>query len=209
MKGLIKKDLLTIKGNLKFLLLFIFVFTSLALQGKQDMSFLPAFICVMIFMSTFSYDEYNNWNSYAITLPSGRKNIVKAKYIASIILLICTIIFTTVLTLIIGYVNNDISFDKIIINIVSSFIGAGLIILFMYPLIFKFGIEKGRIYLFIVVFVMVALFGFILKDLNLNSFNSAVKILNKYWRIIIPIITSLCLFISYTISKRIVMKKEY
>ena len=37
----------------------------------------------MMFISTFSYDEFNNWNSYVATLPNGRKNAIIAKYIAT------------------------------------------------------------------------------------------------------------------------------
>ena len=88
MKGLIKKDLLMIKNNLKIVIIIFFVFFIMALQGEVDISFAPSLISVMLFMSTFSYDEYNKWDAYVITLPNGRKEAVKAKYISTFIVIL-------------------------------------------------------------------------------------------------------------------------
>lgn len=59
MLGLIKKDLLMVKSNLKVIAIILIVFGVMAIQGQGDLSFIPALTSVMIFMSTFSYDEYN------------------------------------------------------------------------------------------------------------------------------------------------------
>ena len=67
MLGLIKKDLLMIKSNFKLILIMLVVFFIMALQGEFDISFIPTFIIAMLFMTTFSYDEYNKWDAYAIT----------------------------------------------------------------------------------------------------------------------------------------------
>ena len=67
MLGLIKKDFLIIKNNLKLIIVMLMVFFIMALGGQFNISFIPTFIIVMLFISTFSYDEYNNWDAYAIT----------------------------------------------------------------------------------------------------------------------------------------------
>ena len=59
---------------------------------------------MMIFITTFSYDEYNSWDAYAISMPVSRKDIVKSKYIASIILIFIAVIFTIIISLIIGLI---------------------------------------------------------------------------------------------------------
>ena len=94
MKGLIIKDLLLMKENWKQLLLFGLIFIVIGLEGNQILTFVPVFLSLMVLLSTFSYDDYNKWNSYAVTLPNGRKNIVRAKYIASICLSAIAILFT-------------------------------------------------------------------------------------------------------------------
>ena len=100
MKGLIKKDFLLVKANSKQMLIIFAVYLMLIFQGTMDVTFVVPLIGIMLFISTFSYDDFNNWNPYAVTLPGGRENVVKAKYIASIIL---TVILSVVaLTLGIG-----------------------------------------------------------------------------------------------------------
>ena len=64
MKGLIVKDLLLIKENIKQLVLFVLVFVFIGLQGNQILVFVPAFLSMMMFLSTFSYDDYNKSVSY-------------------------------------------------------------------------------------------------------------------------------------------------
>ena len=137
MLALIKKDLLLMKNNLKLIGIMLIIFFFMAMQGTYDLAFLPAMICIMIFMSTFSYDEYNKWDAYAITMPNGRKNIVKSKYIATLILVGISIIITLVLNITIGYINKNLDLEQII-SIMSGCLLAIIIIeSILYPIIFK------------------------------------------------------------------------
>ena len=56
MLGLIKKDFLIIKNNLKLIIVMLMVFFIMALGGQFNISFIPTFIIVMLFISTFIYD---------------------------------------------------------------------------------------------------------------------------------------------------------
>ena len=77
MLGLIKKDLLMIKSNIKTLFIILVVYGVMAYQGQMDLSFILPFMSVMIMISTFSYDAYNKWDAYASCLPNGRQNSVR------------------------------------------------------------------------------------------------------------------------------------
>lgn len=209
MLGLIKKDLLMIKSNLKLVIVMLFVFFIMALQGEFDISFIPPFIIVMLFMSTFSYDEYNNWNAYAITLPNGRKNIVKSKYVATIILTLLSIIITILLNILVGIINDVLDFDKCISILVGCSFGIVLIQAIMYPLIFKYGIEKGRIVLFALSFVIVGIIGLLSKVIKVDIPTNIISFLDNFWFIIIPIVLIIILLISYKISEKIYLKKEF
>ncbi len=68
-----KKDFLLIKANLKSMVIVFIVYLILAFQGTFDVTFIVPLIGIMLFISTFSYDDFNNWNSYAVTLPNGRE----------------------------------------------------------------------------------------------------------------------------------------
>lgn len=209
MLGLIKKDLLVIKSNLKLIIVMLFVFFIMALQGQFDISFVPPFITVMLFMPTFSYDEYNKWNAYAIILPNGRKNVVKSKYVATTILILLSIVITILLNIFVGIINNNLDFDKFVSILVGCCFGTFFIQSIMYPLIFKYGIEKGRIGLFVLIFAIVGIIGLLSRVIKIDVPTNIILFLDNYWFIIIPIILIIILFISYKISEKIYLKKEF
>lgn len=208
MNGLIRKDLLLIKGSLKTAVLLFIVFILLAINGNGNFAFIPAFISVMLFMSTFSYDEFNHFDAYAITMPNGKASIVKAKYIASIILVLIACLVTFVICFVIGYIQNNLDLNELFYTILGSGFAITLFQALIYPFIFKFGIEKGRIGIFIGVFLIVAIIGYILeKGIQLPT--NVITFVNQYFLILCPVILIICLFISYIISKRIYLKKQF
>ena len=103
MLGLIKKDLFMIKDSIKFLIIILLIYSILAYQNKIDLSFLLPFISVVLMMTTFNYDSYNKWDAYATTLPNGRKNSVKAKYLSTLFIIAISTIIVTILSFVIDY----------------------------------------------------------------------------------------------------------
>ena len=209
MIGFIKKDLLMIKSNLKLVGIIFIVFFIMALQGEVDISFVPALISVMLFMSTFSYDEYNKWDAYAITLPNGRKNVVKSKYIATLILIVSAIITTIILNLLVGMINHQLDYEEVLSTMLGCCFGIMLIQAIVYPFIFKYGIEKGRIGLFVGTFGVVAIIGLLSKTVDITIPSTFINFLDQYCFLIIPIILIIILSVSYKISERIYLKKEF
>lgn len=209
MLGLIKKDLLIVKSNIKMLVIMIFVFFVMTLQGEFDTSFILPFIICTMFISTFSYDEYNKWDAYVITLPNGRKNAVKSKYIASIILTLLSIVITILINCLIGIIGNSLTFDKFISTLIGSVFAISIIQTIMYPLIFKYGIEKGRIGLFVLTFAIVGIIELFSKTIKVNIPTSIISFFNSYWFIILLVVIIVCLFISYKVSEKIYSKKEF
>ena len=148
MLGLIKKDFLIIKANLKSMVITFIVYLMLASQGTFDVTFIIPIIGIMLFISTFSYDDFNNWNSYAVTLPDGRRNVVRAKYIASIILTVVLGIIALAIGIGISYIKtNAINLNEIISSLMGTVLSSVIIIALLYPIVFKFGATNGRIIL--------------------------------------------------------------
>ena len=153
MLGLIKKDFLLIKANLKSMIIIFVIYIMLAFQGTLDATFIIPLIGIILFLSTFSYDDFNNWNSYAVTLPNGRKNVVRAKYIASPILMIILAVVAFSIGIGISYIKtNSINLDEIISSLMGTMLSIVIINSLLYPIVFKFGATNGRIILFAVVF---------------------------------------------------------
>lgn len=215
MLGLIKKDLLIVKNNLKLIGIVLTIFFILALQDKFDITLALPFIAMIylfvitLFISTFSYDEFNKWDAYAVTLPNGRKNIVKSKYITSIILVICALIVTLSLNYLISFINDSLEFEKVISLVLEMTTGIILIESIMLPIIFKFGIEKGRLCLFGITITITGIATIVSKKFDLSISINIIQFFNNYDFIIIPLVLIILLLLSYKISEKIYSKKEF
>ncbi len=210
MIGFIKKDLAMIKSNFKLLGVLIIVYAIMGLMEKMDISFILPFMCVMIMISSFSYDNYNKWDAYSISLPNGRKNSVKSKYITTILMTLIVSIITIILSFIISYVNTKtINYEQILVTMFGTIFGTLLVLTIMYPIIYKFGVEKARIGIFLLVFGIVIVGSLIANFLDLSIVLKSLAFLEDYLIIILIIITIMMVCISYKISEKIFSKKEF
>ena len=162
MIGLIKKDLLFVKGISRLVLIFLlFLFIVIFAQDGFNFYYILPCIVFLVHFSTFSYDEFNNWDAYAISFPVKRKDIVKAKYLSGIIMMLFAFLVTVVIL-----IGISIFKDMPIVDAIKSIVTTISIILvfesLMLPFIYKFGSEKGRIISIVGLFLVVALVGFIL-----------------------------------------------
>lgn len=210
MLGLIKKDFLLIKANLKSMIIIFVIYIMLAFQGTFDVTFIVPLIGIMLFIATFSYDDFNNWNSYAVTLPDGRKNVVRAKYIASIILMIILVAVALAISIGISYTRtNSINLEETISSLMGTMLSSVTIISLLYPVIFKFGATNGRIILFAVVFGIAGIGALIANFVDITYIINRINGLDSYSLIAIPIISIVLLGISYLISNKIYQSKEF
>lgn len=210
MKGLIKKDFLLVKSNIKVLVVLFIVFGFMTFNGQMDISFVLPFMSVVIMMSTFSYDTYNKWDAYVIALPDGRKNSIKSKYIATIILLLIITIGVAVITTITIYIKENTLGLKDVLQMSLTMLSATIIVQsIIYPVIYKFGLEKARIGIFVGVFGLGFLVNLISKYVDFKPILEHLYFFNNYLFFILPIVIIIILYVSYTISKKIYQKKEF
>ena len=210
MLGLIKKDFLLIKANLKSMVIIFIVYLILAFQGTFDVTFVIPLIGIMLFISTFSYDDFNNWNSYAVTLPDGRKNVVRAKYISSIILTVVLGAVALAIGIGISYTKtNTIKLDEIISSLMGTVLSSVIIISLLYPIVFKFGATNGRIILFAVVFGIAGIGALISNFVDMTYVINMINRLDNCLLVAIPIISVILLSISYLVSNKIYKHKEF
>lgn len=212
MFGLIRKDLLLIKENLKAMLLIFAVYIMLAVQGVFDMTMLFPLIGIVLIVSTFSYDDFNNWHAYALTLPNGRKNVVRAKYLASIIFVLALVILAFGFEYGVNYVKgNVIDWETMISSLIGCLSTCVITISMLYPIIFKFGATNGRVILFVAIFSIFGLGTLIIENVDLTFLVSLMNQLygNNLMFLLIPLLLMVMLDISYFISARIFQNKEY
>lgn len=147
MKGLLLKDFYMTVKYCKSFAVIVAVFLILSLFGDSNLFFVcyPMVIVSMIPISMISYDDREKWDVYCGTLPYTRKQIVQGKYLTGLIwtgaMMLGIGIFQMVRMLVRG--EFDLSVLGFILEIVLVI---GVVTpAFLIPLIYKFGIEKGRI----------------------------------------------------------------
>ena len=211
MKGLILKDLLNLKGNIKFILLFIIMFGFMSSLGDGNVNnFIGVIIvlCTTMIVSTFSYDDLNKWDSYVLTMPINRNDIVLSKYLTMLIFSFIGVLVSLIVSVTIGYCKNTLILNEtLLINalILSISVCFGSLIL---PLIYKFGTERARL-LMILCFLVPTLALLVFKSIleNISSPISIEIILNTLVYSL-PFVAILLFVISYFISSKIYSKKE-
>ena len=221
-KGLLKKDLYNL-ASYKTTLIIIVIFCGMAIIGTDAIywgSVVIGIIVGMISLSTFSYDEMAKSNRYILTLPVTRKEIVLEKYILAIGATILGSLLGFVLTLLIGNIMNyvrpdnviDINIDTLLATTIGGLFGVSLIQAIQIPSIFKWGAEKGRIQMFIVLFGLALIgagVGFLIKESGLSvDIEKLESVLKNFGLFLLVLLSFIIYFISYKVSYKIYKNKE-
>lgn len=210
MMGLIKKDLYMLKNNYKSLVVTFIIYITYSFMFDMNMSFLFPFMIFMLCLSTFSYDDFNNWDSFAITFPKGRTNIVKSKFITTVVLVIIANLIGFGMELIIATVkNNSINIKDTLSTTFGILVALSLMASILYPIIFKFGNEKGRIAMIIVGLAIGGLALLFTKYIKLDIPVDLIQTVEKFLPFICIAASALFISISYFISKKIYSKREF
>ena len=211
MIGLVKKDLLVIKSNLKIILaVLVALLLLISQEGGNSAIFILPIIGVMMFISTFSYDEFNNRNSYVVTLPNGRRNAIIAKYIATIIIIVILSLVSIITTTGFNYImNGTINMTETTTALLGTILSTSILVALLYPIMIQYGALNGRIIIFIVVIGIGVIGAILSKYVDVNNLINQINSLESYGSILVPIISIILLGISYFISKKLFQKKEF
>lgn len=161
MLGLIKKDLLLLKTNTKvfiFIILFYILFGVTSDFGPAIITAMLTMVMGMMVLSTIQWDEQTKWHSYALTTPVSRKMLVISKYLLSLITIAIGAITGFICSIIVALIKNLVfnapkySFDTEALVITFAVFAVMLLInAILLPAIYKFGVEKSRIILLVLV----------------------------------------------------------
>lgn len=208
MNGMIKKDLFMIKNNYRSIIFTIVIYIFYTIMFKMDMSFLLPFMSLMICISTFNYDDFNNWHSFATSLPKGKLNVVKSKYVISTSLIVITATASILISYLINSIRN-IGFDISISVLCGELLAIVFIMALIFPIIFKYGAEKGRIAMVVAGLSIAGIVALITKVFKIKISPNVLTFIDSHIYIIFIILIVLMIGISYFISKKIYLKKEF
>ena len=138
MKGIVVKDLLTLKSSMKTVVLIVILFGFMgAKSGSAYMSTFASVYAAILPMTCMAFDERSRFNRYAVVMPVNLRDIVLSKYVVGLILAVAATVVATVMTVLAGGSIGETVAASIAIPMVYHSI--------LLPLMFKFGVEKSRI----------------------------------------------------------------
>ena len=154
MKGLLLKDTLTMFKQMKLFLVFIVVLA--VLPGSNMFSFAIVY-AAMLPITALAYDERSKWDSLAAMMPYSKRELVLSKYLLGYIAVLAAGILTLAMQYIVSIVRDTpVTVETLMIIFVTVCAGAVLLAIIM-PLMFRFGVEKGRFIFIAIIAIAVSI----------------------------------------------------
>lgn len=211
MKGLLYKDFCVLKKQVKILVVFVLFYSvwAVAANTPSMMSTMVVLISMMLPVSSMSYDEGGQWYRYAFSLPVSRRSLVLSKYLLGFLTAMGGLLVCSVCNLIILYLTNwENALESWVIIGVSLEVGV-IFLSVLIPLLFKFGVEKGRFILIAVAVVPSMLIALLMGTLKNTGITLPSEAFFQAALCASPFFTLAIFLISFRISVGICKKKEY
>ncbi len=191
MKGMVYKDLLLVRKNL-LLYLLMGLFFAMTLGGPAVSGMMGAcFIALPV--SMFSMDKTSCWESYALSLPGGRRGMVGARYAAAIAIIVMGGIYTVILSALFSFGMEE--------SLVSA-----LFILFilciMLPMLYRYGVNHVGAIVAAAIGLFVFVFYFMVSS-------EVTEFLIKNALVVLALAAPAALYLSYRVSCAVVEEMEY
>ncbi|HWP50196.1 MAG TPA: ABC-2 transporter permease [Clostridia bacterium] len=206
MKGLLLKDILTLKSYARTIsiLVVVYLVAGITWDNVYFCAGMSGILCAMMVISSFSYDNYAKWDKYGTSLPVTRSDMVGAKYLLALIMTGVGVVITCLLYAVFMLVSKG-DFSELLPIIFGTTGAALFLVMVLLPCIYKFGAEKARMAMVIIgvlITLILSLLAWLLpEDMNIT----AVKVLLFA---ALPIMEALGFYISYKLSCRIYQGKE-
>lgn len=212
MLGLILKDLYTVKKSILYVVVITVVFGVVYSGSSAAFSVagvMASTMVVSITSTTISYDEYYHWDRYAATLPMGRRQIITAKYLLILMMVVSASLISLTLGWAFGtFLGDGVDWVTLFASMGSSLFAGILGAAVVTPLYYRFGVQQCR-------FALVAVYGIPALAVVLWLRLTGATITEAQLEAIIPglllAVSAICLVamaVSYLIAVRIYKKKE-
>ena len=152
MKALLIKDFLTITRQLKILLLFVIIFS---FMPGTSQSFFAVIYAAMLPVTALAYDERSKWNILAATMPYTKRDMVLSKYIFGYIFIAASVLISIAASLAYPLFGGAPAEAGKITAVAFAGCLATLFQAINLPLMFRIGVERGRIIFMIITAALV------------------------------------------------------
>ena len=216
MRGLLEKDFRLLKGQKNFFLLILVITVLLSLKSEDNFAVTYlTFIAGFLTISSFSYDDNGNCLPFLMTLPVSRKLYVKSKYLLGCLLTAIGWLCGMVISVAVALFHRDLpSPEAMLFQLVWVFLWM-IMLSFVLPPLFKYGAEKGRMATLAIMLALMAVIFAVSKlgeelGYDMDSYLNALTGLSTVVLVAgMAVVALVMVLISYSISAKIVEKKEY
>ena len=196
MSALLMKDFYLLWKQLKAFLVIILVFS--AIPGGYNTVFAVAYAAMLPY-SCIAYDERSKWDQLAAMMPYTAKAIVGSKYALGLLLIGSISLLSAASQVVVSVVQHVPLNTETLISIPLVACGALLMMLIDLPLMFRLGVEKGRIIYILLTCGCVTYFA-----MNTDDVIASLDTVSVYSALLMVLaITIVAFVISYTISVQV------
>ena len=148
MKALIIKDTYVIWRQMKYFLILILIFS--ALPSGFNNAFAVIYTSMLPY-TALAYDERSKWDQLAAMMPYSTRDVVLGKYVFGWLCIGGAAVLSGLLQMALSLVVDRVFLPGVM---VLSVLGAVCILAISLPLMFRMGVEKGRLAMFLVIFLV-------------------------------------------------------
>ena len=216
MRGLLEKDLRLLKGQKNFFLIILLITVLLSLNSENNFAVTYlTFIAGFLTISSFGYDDNGNCMPFLLTLPVSRTLYVKSKYLLGFLLTFIGWMAGMVISMVTAFLHKaPPTADAMLFQLAWVFLWM-IMLSFVLPMLFKFGAEKGRmatLAMMLVFMAIVFVFTKLAETLGMDV-DACLEALAGLRIVVLvagmAVVALIMVLISYSISAKIVQKKEY
>lgn len=161
MIGLLRKDITYLRNLKKNFLLVVLVYFALGMiNGNPEFSSIfVLFMTATYAVQPFQYDKYGKWNEYPFALPLSKKEMVLSRYLYGLIvgavgILISVIMFSIMYFFKGTEITEELKLTQLLYGgVISVLVLEGV----LYPIVYYFGLEKGKIVFFVIAMAFIVL----------------------------------------------------
>lgn len=144
MKGLLKKEWFVLWNKPIMVLIPLILFAVMGITSKNFfiVIYLPLYVGILP-VSLITTDETSRWERFALGMPYSRKDLVSAKYLMSLLLVLGGVLLTSVILVFV--MSSTLTVPQMLLLIAASFAASLILPSVLLPLNLKFGTARARL----------------------------------------------------------------
>lgn len=152
MLGLLLKDIYNVRKQAIWYLAMIALFCGLSiiLKNVAFSSTIGILVTISMPLTAIAYEEKDGWQKFVVASGTKIRTIVGEKYLLGIVFALVSIIVYAVTFMLVGETENR------AVEITAPICMQFFVLSVVLPMVFKFGVERGRVYMIVAVVALMA-----------------------------------------------------